>query len=42
MRRALYVTGTFPSLIADRITVHVKSEVQISSDLLLAIVPDLL
>jgi hypothetical protein len=25
MRRDLYVTGTFPSLIADRITVHVKS-----------------
>jgi hypothetical protein len=24
MRRGLYVTGTFPSLIADRITVHVK------------------
>jgi hypothetical protein len=32
MRRDLYVTGTFPSLIADRITVHVKSEVQFSSD----------
>jgi hypothetical protein len=41
MRRDLYVTGTFPSLIADRITVHVKSEVKISSDLLLAILPDL-
>jgi hypothetical protein len=27
MRRDLYVTGTFPSLIADRIIVHVKSEV---------------
>jgi hypothetical protein len=26
------LTGTFPSLIADRITVHVKSEVQFSSD----------
>jgi hypothetical protein len=40
MRRDLYVTGT-PSLIADRITVHHvnKSEVQISCDLLLAIVP---
>jgi hypothetical protein len=44
MMRDLYVTGTFPSLkvIADRITVHVKSEVQISSDLSLAIVPDLI
>jgi hypothetical protein len=28
----LYVTGTFHSLIADRITGHVKSEVQFSSD----------
>jgi hypothetical protein len=37
-----YVTGTFPSLKADRITVHAKSEVQISSDLLLAILPDLI
>jgi hypothetical protein len=42
MRRALYVSGTFPSLIVDRITAHVKSDVQISSDLLLAIVPDLI
>jgi hypothetical protein len=42
MRRDLYVTGTFPSLIADRITVHVNAEVQNSSDLLLAIVPDLI
>jgi hypothetical protein len=41
--RERFVLGG-PSLIADRITVHVKSEVQISSNLLLAIaiVPDLI
>jgi hypothetical protein len=36
------VRNWYIPLIADRITVHVGSEVQISSDFLLAIVPDLI